>query len=175
MRNAEFVTRKITLGLSRQKLGLQGTLKLGNLYAKRDWGHAQDFVKAYWMMLNYEALKKADETKLEKDVKFHYYVVATQFTMTVKAFLEAAAKKIGFEGVHFEGKDMDEKLLDKDNKVIAELDPAFMRVGNEVPYLQGSYKKLNEVTGWVPDTKIEELIDEMCEYDMKIAARELQD
>jgi GDPmannose 4,6-dehydratase len=56
MRNAEFVTRKITLGLARQKLGLQGTLKLGNLYAKRDWGHAQDFVKAYWMMLNYEAL-----------------------------------------------------------------------------------------------------------------------
>jgi GDP-D-mannose dehydratase len=75
--------------------------------------------------------------------------------MTVKAFLEAAAKKIGFEGLHFEGKDMDEKLLDKDNKIIAELDPAFMRIGNEVPYLQGSYKKLNEVTGWVPDTKIE--------------------
>ena len=109
LRHESFITRKITKAVARLKYGLQTeSLKLGNLYANRDWGHARDFVQAFWLINNQN----------RKDLQD--YVVATEACYTVKEFLIRAFMKAGFNDLRFIGKDLDEKLL-SGSRVLAEI------------------------------------------------------
>jgi len=130
-RNEYFVTRKITKAVSRIKYGLQDKLKLGNLYAMRDWGHAKDYVNAYWMMLNHEN-------------KLRDYIVATADSITVKEFVNYIFKEAGFTNLAWEGEvgSTNERLIDTaTQKVLVEIDPQFFRQG-EVEYLRGDASEL---------------------------------
>ena len=152
-RGQTFVTRKITMGLSRIKFGLQKRLYLGNLDAKRDWGYAKEFVESMWLMLQQE---KPDD-----------YVIATGESHSVREAVEETCKHLEIN-LEWKGKGIDEIGVDKDTgKTIIEIDPGYFRP-TEVDVLQGDYSKARKVLGWKPKTKFKELIKMMVESDLEI-------
>ena len=158
-RGETFVTRKITQGLSKIKLGLEEKIYLGNLEAKRDWGYAKDYVEAMWMILQ---AKKPDD-----------YIVATGETHTVREFAEKSAKYLGFDLV-WKGKGVNEKGIDKKSgKTIIEIDPIYFRP-TEVDVLIGDYSKIKKGLGWKPKVTFDGLVKMMIEEDLKLAEAFLQ-
>lgn len=156
-RGATFVTRKITRSAARIKSGLDNKLYLGNLNSKRDWGHSKDYVKAMWMMLQQD--KPCD------------YVIATGITTSVRDFCLKVFKKAGMD-IEFIGEGVNEKGIDKKTgNVLIEIDPNYYRP-NEVDYLCGDSSKARKELGWKPEYTIDSLIDEMLEFDLKIAEKE---
>ncbi len=157
-RGETFVTRKITWAATRIKLDLQEKLYLGNLDAKRDWGHAKDFVEAMYLML---------QQKNPKD-----YVIATGEQHTVREFCELVFKELDIE-IKWEGTGKKEKGIDKKtNKTIIEIDPNYFRP-TEVKSLMGDPSLAKEKLNWQPKTTFKELIKEMVESDLKQAEKEL--
>ena len=146
-RGETFVTRKITRGLSRISTGLEKVLYLGNLNAKRDWGHARDYVEAMWLMLQQD---EPDD-----------YVIATGLQYSVKDFVNEAAPYFGFN-LEWMGEGLDEIAIDKGTKktVIAVSEKYFRPT--EVESLLGDATKAKEVLGWEPKTSFKELVEEMC-------------
>ena len=156
VRGETFVTRKITRALARIKLGLQDCVFLGNLNAKRDWGHAKDYVEMQWLMLQQE--KPED------------YVIATGVQYSVREFVEAAAREIGIN-VRWDGQGLDEKGYDDDGKCIVAVDPRYFRP-TEVETLLGDASKARTQLGWTPKISFHELVSEMVREDLKAAERD---
>jgi GDPmannose 4,6-dehydratase len=151
-RGETFVTRKITRGLARIKLGKEDKLFLGNIDAKRDWGHAKDYVYGMWLMLQQD---KPDD-----------YLLATGETHTVREFAEKAAKHLGFDLV-WKGKGVNEKGIDKKTgKTIIEIDPKYFRPA-EVDILLGDPSKAKKMLGWEPKIKFDELAKLMAQSDLE--------
>lgn len=151
-RGETFVTRKITRGLARIKLGIDGKLFLGNLEAKRDWGYAKDYVYGMWLMLQH---KTPDD-----------FILATNETHSVKEFVEEAGKCLNMNIV-WKGKGLDEKGIDENTgKVIIEIDEKYFRP-SEVSILLGNYSKAKKVLGWEPHTKFKELVQLMADADFE--------
>lgn len=146
-RGETFVTRKITRGLSRISAGLQGTLELGNLNAKRDWGHAKDYVEAMWLMLQQQ---DPDD-----------YVIATGVQYSVKDFIDEAAPYFGFN-IEWRGEGLDEVGYCKSTqRNVITVSPRYFRPA-EVESLLGDPTKAKEVLGWEPKYDFKELVQEMC-------------
>jgi GDPmannose 4,6-dehydratase len=156
VRGQNFVTRKITQGLARIKLGLQEVLYLGNLDAKRDWGHARDYVEMQWLML------QQDEPR--------DFVIATGVQYSVRDFVEAAARELGIP-IQWKGSDLDEKGYDPQGRCIVQVDPRYFRPA-EVDTLLGDAKKAHQELGWAPKVSFEELVREMVREDLKAAERD---
>jgi len=157
-RGETFVTKKITRAATRIKLGLQDKLYLGNLNAKRDWGHSKDSVEAMWLML--QQLKPDD------------YVIATGKQHSVKEFCELAFKELGID-LEWQGQGIDEKAIDKKtNKVIIEVDSRYFRPA-EVESLLGDSTKARKELGWKPKITFEELVKEMVQFDLEEAEKEV--
>ena len=156
IRGETFVTRKITRALARIKLGLQDCLFLGNMDAKRDWGHAKDYVEMQWLMLQQE--KPED------------FVIATGVQYSVRDFVNAAAQELGMQ-IRWEGSGVDEKGYDAHGKCIVAVDPAYFRP-TEVETLLGDPCKAKEKLGWTPRTSFAELVAEMVREDLKSAERD---
>ena len=152
IRGETFVTKKIIQGLVRIKKGYQNKLFLGNLYSKRDWGHARDYVEAMWKMLQQ---KKPDD-----------YVISTGKTFTIKDFVNRAAKKMNLN-IKWIGKGIKEKAVNIENKkVIIECRKRYFRP-LEVDYLKGDASKAKKILKWSPKMSINNLIDEMIHYEQK--------
>jgi GDPmannose 4,6-dehydratase len=156
MRGETFVTRKITRGLARIKLGLQSQLFLGNLDAKRDWGHARDYIEMQWMMLQQE--KPQD------------YVIATGRQYSVRDFVQRCAALLELD-LTWHGSGVEERAVDKTGNVVVSVDPRYFRP-TEVETLLGDPSKAQRELGWVPRTSFEELVREMVECDLKAAERD---
>ena len=156
VRGETFVTRKITRALARIKLGLQDCLYLGNMNAKRDWGHAKDYVEMQWLMLQQE--KPED------------YTISTGKQHTVREFVEVAARELNIN-IKWQGVGINEKGSWK-GKIIVSVDPCYFRP-TEVETLLGDSTKAKEKLGWVPKITFEELVKEMMEADLKAAERDL--
>ena len=164
-RGETFVTRKITRGLSRINLGLENCLYLGNLDAKRDWGHAKDYVKMQWLMLQQD--KPRD------------YVISTGRTETVRKFIEICALELGWNskngepGIIWEGKGINEIGKRADTKeIIIRIDERYFRP-TEVDLLLGDASKAFKDLNWEPKTSLEETIHEMISNDNKEAEKAL--
>ncbi len=157
VRGETFVTRKITMALSRIKHRLQDKLYIGNLNAKRDWGHARDYVEMQWLML------QQDEPE--------DYVIATGVQNSVREFIEFAAKAIDVN-ITWKGQDKDEKGYDDEGNCIVEVDPRYYRPA-EVESLLGDPSKAKEKLGWTPTTSLQDLIDEMMQKDMQLVENEV--
>ena len=156
-RGLEFVTRKITDTVARIKHGLQDKLELGNMDAKRDWGHAEDYVKAMWLMLQQET---ADD-----------YVVATGETHMVREFVELAFQYAGID-IEFIGEGIEEKgICKKTGKVLVEVNPKFFRPA-EVELLLGDPTKAEKVLGWERKVSFNKLVQRMIESDMASVKKE---
>lgn len=155
-RGETFVTRKITRALARIKLGLQDRLYLGNLDAKRDWGHARDYVEMQWLMLQQD---QPDD-----------FVIATGIQYSVREFVDIAAKELGIQ-VGWEGQGVNEKGYDTSGKCIVAVDPRYFRP-TEVETLLGDPSKAKEKLGWTPRTSFAELVQEMVREDLRIAERD---
>ena len=156
VRGETFVTRKITRALARIKLGLQDCLFLGNLDAKRDWGHAKDYVEMQWLMLQQN---QAED-----------FVIATGVQYSVRDFVNAAAAEIGI-AVTWRGSGVDEKGYDALGKCIVQVDPRYFRP-TEVETLLGDATKAREKLGWTPKITFAELVAEMVREDLKAAERD---
>jgi len=155
-RGPTFVTRKVTRAVARIKLGLQDCLYMGNIDAKRDWGHARDYVQMMWMMLQQEV---ADD-----------YVVATGETNTVRSFIELAFSCIDIQ-IKWQGSGVDEMGVDaKTNKVYVRIDPKYFRP-TEVELLIGDPTKAKEKLGWVPQIAMRQLCKEMVAADIKLVEK----
>ena len=155
-RGETFVTRKITRALARIKLALQDTLYLGNMEAKRDWGHAKDYVEMQWLMLQQETPED--------------FVIATGVQYSVRDFVNAAAKELGME-IRWEGQGVEEKGYVNQGKCIVAVDPRYFRP-TEVDVLLGDPTKAKEKLGWTPKTSFDELVAEMVREDLKSAERD---
>ena len=155
-RGETFVTRKITRGMARIKLGTQTCLYLGNLDAKRDWGHARDFVEAQWLMLQQE--KPED------------YVIATGIQHSVRDFVNASAKALDMK-IRWEGEGEQEVGFHGDKPII-KVDPRYYRPA-EVGTLLGDPSKAKKELGWAPQTTFEELVEEMTASDLEAAKAEM--
>ena len=148
-RGETFVTRKITQGLSRISSGLQSSIELGNLNAKRDWGHAKDYVEAMWLMLQQD---EPDD-----------YVIATGQQYSVKEFIEEAAPIFGFN-IEWMGEGLDEIGYDWGMKrTVVKVNDRYFRPA-EVESLLGDATKAKEKLGWEPKTTFKELVEDMCIY-----------
>jgi len=146
-RGETFVTRKIVQALDKISKGEQNVLSLGNLNAKRDWGHAKDYVEAMWLMLQQE---KADD-----------YVIALNEQHSVKEFVEAAAPYFGFD-IEWYGEGEDEIGMDKKTKkTIVKVDSRYFRP-SEVDTLLGDSTKAHKELGWTPKISFKELVEDMC-------------
>jgi len=156
VRGETFVTRKITRALARIKLHLQDCLYLGNLDARRDWGHARDYVEMQWLMLQQQHPED--------------FVIATGVQYSVRDFVEAAANEIGIR-IMWKGKGVDEKGYDQNGRCIVAVDPRYFRP-TEVETLLGDPTKAKVRLGWEPRTTFEELVAEMMMEDMKAAERD---
>jgi GDPmannose 4,6-dehydratase len=156
VRGETFVTRKITRALARIKLGLQDRLYLGNLDALRDWGHARDYVKMQWLMLQQETPED--------------YVIATGIQYSVRDFVNRAAQQIDIE-IRWEGNGVDEKGYDKQGNCIVAVDQRYFRPA-EVETLLGDATKARQNLGWTPTTTFDELVSEMMLEDLKAAERD---
>lgn len=151
-RGETFVTRKVSRGLARIKLGLDEMLYMGNLDAKRDWGYAKDYVEGMWMMLQQD---KPDD-----------YVLATNETHTVREFIEVASQRLGFD-LEWQGKDVDEVGIDRNTgKIIIKIDPVYFRPA-EVDLLIGDASKAKKLMGWEPKVKFKELVEIMVDSDLE--------
>lgn len=155
-RGETFVTRKVTRALAQIKLGLQERLYLGNLDAKRDWGHAKDYVEMQWLMLQQD--KPED------------FVIATGVQYSVREFIEIAATELGIE-VTWRGEGVDEKGYDADGKCIIAIDPRYFRL-TEVETLLGDATKAREKLGWTPKISFAELVKEMVLEDLTAAEKQ---
>jgi GDPmannose 4,6-dehydratase len=156
VRGETFVTRKITRGLARIKTGLQDCLFLGNLDAKRDWGHARDYVEMQWLMLQQDA---PDD-----------YVIATGQQCTVRDFVNAAAKETGIE-LSWRGRGLDEKAFDPRGRCVVTVDPRYFRPA-EVETLLGDASKARAKLGWEPKVTFREIVSEMVAADLEAAERD---
>jgi GDPmannose 4,6-dehydratase len=166
MRGETFVTRKITRGASRIALGLQDTLYLGNLDAKRDWGHARDYVEAMWLMLQQQ---KADD-----------FVIATGITTTVREFIAKTFDRLGIT-LDFTGEGIGEKAVVikstnpefavKPGQEVVKIDPRYFRP-TEVELLIGNPSKAMDKLGWQPKHNLDQLIDEMVASDLLLFKRD---
>ncbi len=169
IRGETFVTRKITRAVARMALGLQDCLHLGNLDAKRDWGHARDYVEAQWMMLQQD--KPED------------FVIATGKQYSVRQMVETAATELGI-GLHWEGAGQDQVGIVDDmtqfkiensklkiNDIIVRIDPRYFRPA-EVETLLGDPTKAKKVLGWEPKVTFEELVVEMVRADLESARKD---
>jgi GDPmannose 4,6-dehydratase len=160
VRGETFVTRKITRALCRIKIGAQDVLYLGNLNAKRDWGHAKDFVKAQWLILQHD---KPDD-----------FVIATGQQKTVRQFVDATAEVLNIK-IDWKGSGLNEIGTVRDTgKVIVRVDKAYFRP-TEVEELLGDPSKASSVLNWKPEISFNEMVKEMVERDMKIAEKEASD
>lgn len=166
IRGETFVTRKITRAVAKIALGLQDVTYLGNLDAKRDWGHAKDYVKAMYLMMQQE--KPED------------YVIATGITTTVRDFIKAAFKEAGIE-ISFHGKGVDEVgIVEKSNnpefavekgQTVVKVDTAYFRP-TEVDILVGDASKARKELGWNPEYNLEGLIKDMVNADLRLVKKE---
>ncbi|MCQ2416408.1 MAG: GDP-mannose 4,6-dehydratase [Oscillospiraceae bacterium] len=158
-RGLEFVTRKITDAAARISLGLQECVELGNLDAKRDWGHSKDYVYAMWLMLQQD---EPDD-----------YVVATGETRTVREFAECAFRAVGIE-LEWQGEGMETCGINKANgKTVVKVNPKFYRPA-EVELLLGSPKKAEEKLGWKREISFDELVSRMAKNDLAIVQNEMK-
>ncbi|MFU8820499.1 MAG: GDP-mannose 4,6-dehydratase [Gammaproteobacteria bacterium] len=155
VRGETFVTRKITRALARIKLGLQDCLYLGNLDARRDWGHARDYVEMQWLMLQQEEPED--------------FVIATGVQYSVRDFVNAAASELGMD-IAWNGAGTDEVGLSS-GKVVVRVDPRYFRP-TEVETLLGDPSKARDKLGWTPRTSFAELVAEMAREDLKSAERD---
>jgi GDPmannose 4,6-dehydratase len=153
-RGETFVTRKITRGLANIAIGSNVPVHLGNLNAKRDWGHARDYVEAMWLMLQYpEPLD---------------LVIATGKQYSVREFTERASKNFGFE-IEWQGSGIKERGIDrKSGKTLIAVDKKYFRP-TEVETLLGDASKAKKLLGWEPGTSFEEMVREMCASDLESA------
>lgn len=162
-RGETFVTRKITIGLSRIINGLDKHISLGNLYALRDWGHARDYIEMCWKVLQY---KKSDD-----------FIIATEKQYSVKFFVEKCFEYLGIKIV-WKGKELNEKAILKSfdkkkypnlkkNSVVVKIDKKYFRP-NEVKNLIGNSSKAKRLLNWKPKTSITELIAEMMDHDLDL-------
>jgi GDPmannose 4,6-dehydratase len=152
LRGETFVTRKITIGLSRVKLGKQKKIQLGNLDAKRDWGHAEDFALAMWKIL---------QQKKPQD-----FVIATGKQYSVREFATLAAKRLGLR-LRWIGKGLNEKAINIDtNKVVIEVNKKYFRP-TEVDSLKGDITKAKKILKWNPKISFKSLVEEMVDKDFK--------
>lgn len=156
LRGETFVTRKITRALARIKLGLQDALYLGNMDAKRDWGHAKDYVEMQWLMLQQQ---QAED-----------FVIATGVQFSVREFVTLAAQELDID-VRWQGQGENEKGLDSRGRVIIAVDPRYYRP-TEVETLLGDATKAHTKLGWKPRTTFAELVSEMVREDLKSAERD---
>ena len=156
VRGENFVTRKITRALARIKLGLQERLYLGNLEAKRDWGHAKDYVEMQWLML--------------QQVEPEDFVIATGIQHSVRDFVNAAAAELDMK-ITWKGVGVEEKGFDESGKCIISVDPRYFRP-TEVETLLGDPAKAKEKLGWQPKITFEELVREMVQEDLAVAERD---
>ena len=153
VRGETFVTRKITRAAARIKLGLQKKVFLGNLDAKRDWGHARDYVEAMWRILQHD---EPDD-----------FVIATGETHSVRQLAELAFKEAGFN-IRWEGTGVDEKGIDAETgQTLVEVDPRYFRP-TEVDLLLGDATKAKEKLGWEPRTSFKQLVREMVQEDLRL-------
>ena len=158
-RGKEFVTRKITDAVARIKLGLQDHLELGNMDAKRDWGHSKDYVKAMWLMLQQDT---PDD-----------YVIATNETRTVREFVETAFKHVDIE-IEWSGSGVDEiGKCKKTGKTIVKVNPEFFRPA-EVELLLGNPAKAEKNLGWVREISFSQLGERMVKNDMELVQNEIK-
>lgn len=158
-RGKEFVTRKITDAVARIKLGVQDHVELGSLDAKRDWGHAKDYVRAMWLILQQE---QPDD-----------FVIATNETRTVREFAETAFKHVGID-VEWSGTGVDEIGTDKaTGKVVVKVNPQFFRPA-EVEVLLGNPAKAEKTLGWEREISFSELVKRMVENDVKLVEKEIK-
>lgn len=157
IRGETFVTRKITRALARIKLGTQDCLYLGNLDAKRDWGHARDYVQAMWMMLQQPEPED--------------YVIATGQQHSVRDFVLLAAEELGMQ-IRFEGEGDQEKGYDESNRCVVAVSPSYFRP-TEVETLLGDSSKAEQILGWKPMTSFHELVREMALSDLQEAELEI--
>jgi len=158
-RGESFVTRKITRSLARVKLGLLNNFSLGNLNSERDWGHAQDYVEAMWLMLQQ---REPDD-----------YVVGSGEKHSVREFLEEVAKNLGMNIKSNGEKGLKEKYLDENGKEIILIHPRYFRP-TEVDVLQADFTKARTKLGWEPKIKFKELVKRMTEHDLNLAEEELK-
>ncbi len=157
VRGETFVTRKITRAFARIKLGLQDNLYLGNMNAKRDWGHAKDYVEMQWLMLQQDSPED--------------FVIATGVQYSVRDFVNKAAKAVGIE-MEWKGVGVDEKGYDTSTgNCLVEVDKRYFRP-TEVETLLGDPTKAKEKLGWVPKIGLEEMVKEMVDHDIMIAKRD---
>ena len=165
-RGETFVTRKITRGLSRINYGLEKCIYLGNLDAKRDWGHAEDYVEMQWLMLQQE---------IPED-----YVISTGRTEKVRTFVELAAKKLGWThksddslSIIWEGQGINEVGRRADtNEIVVKIDSRYFRP-TEVDLLLGDSEKAKSKLGWIPKLTLDDMVEEMISNDLKIAEKEV--
>jgi len=157
LRGETFVSRKITRALARIRAGLQDTLHLGNLDAKRDWGHARDYVRAQWLML---------QQPQPED-----YVVATGKQHSVRDFVVLAGKLLGME-IEWHGRGAEELGVDRNGgHTVVRVDPRYFRPA-EVESLLGDASKIRDKLGWSPEISFEALLREMVESDLALAKRD---
>ena len=158
LRGETFVTRKITRAVAKIKLGLQSTLYLGNLDAKRDWGHAKDYVEGMWLMLQ---AKKPDD-----------FVLATGKTYTVRHFIDLAFAEVGIK-LEWKGKGEKEKGIDKKTgKTLVAIDKRYYRPA-EVDHLEGDPSKAKRVLGWKHKYDLKALVNEMVQSDLELFKRDV--
>ncbi len=158
-RGETFVTRKITRAVASIELGLQDKLYLGNLDAKRDWGHARDFVEGMWRILQHS---EPDD-----------FVLATGETRSVREFVDAAFQRVG-RRIRWQGSGVDEKGIDADSgQVLIEIDPRYFRP-TEVDLLLGDATKARNTLGWRPTISFDTLVADMVDSDLDLISRETQ-
>ena len=155
-RGETFVTRKITRALARISLGLQDVLHIGNLDAKRDWGHAREYVEMQWLVL---------QQPLPDD-----YVIATGEQHSVREFIEHAARRLG-KAISWKGNGVEEKGYDERDRCVVAIDPRYFRP-TEVDSLLGDASKAQEKLGWKSKISFQELVAEMVETDLELAKRD---
>jgi len=157
VRGETFVTRKITRAVARINLGLQDKLYLGNMDSKRDWGHARDYVRMQWLML------QQDEPE--------DFCISTGVQYSVRDFVDAACKEVGIT-LRWDGSGVDEKGIDESTgNVMVEVDPRYFRP-TEVETLLGDSSKAREKLGWTPEITLDEIVAEMVREDIKLAERD---
>jgi GDPmannose 4,6-dehydratase len=156
LRGETFVTRKISRGLARIKAGLQKELYLGNLNAKRDWGHARDYIEMQWLMLQQDKPKD--------------YVIATGEQHSVREFVQRCAALLDLD-LTWEGSGVDEKAVDKNGSTVVAVDPRYFRP-TEVDTLLGDPSKARRELGWTPRISFADLVREMIMADLKAAQRD---
>jgi GDPmannose 4,6-dehydratase len=167
IRGETFVTRKITRAVSKIALGLQDKLYLGNLSSKRDWGHAKDYIRMMWMILQTD---KAED-----------WVIATGVTTEIREFVRLSFREVGIE-LEFKGEGLDEKAFVKScsnpdfqlqiGKEVVAVDKRYFRP-TEVDLLIGDSTKAREKLGWIPEYTLEDIIKEMIESDINLAKKDL--